>query len=89
MITQANEVSFQELERIVDEIRKQDNRLLELCMYALIRDTRIYNSELDDINKLKLMKTIKDNLNDDTYTLRKKLIDVYDNGDNNLFSLVK
>lgn len=89
MITQANEASFQELERIVDEIRKQDNRLLELCMYALIRDTRIYNSELDDINKLKLMKTIKDNLNDDTYTLRKKLINVYDNGDNNLFSLVK
>ena len=33
--------------------------------------------ELDDVTKLKLMATIKNNLNNDTYTLRKKLIDVW------------
>lgn len=73
-----NETSFNELERLIDVLRQQDNRLLELCMYALIRDTKIYTHELDDVNKLKLMKTIKDNLTDDTYTLRKKLIDVWE-----------
>ena len=72
------DASFSELERMVNELRKQDNRLLELCMFALIRDTKIYNGELDDVTKLKLMKTIKDNLNSDTYTLRLKLIDVYE-----------
>ena len=74
--------SFKELEIIINNIRKENNRLLELCMFALIRDTKIYNHELDDVTKLKFMNTIKNNINDDTYTLRKKLIDVWsDNND--------
>ena len=74
--------SFKELEIIINDIRKENNRLLELCMFALIRDTKIYNHELDDVTKLKFMNTIKNNINDDTYTLRKKLIDVWsDNND--------
>ena len=77
MIVPTYESSYKELEIIVDSIRKENNRLLELCMYALIRDTKIYNHELDDVTKLKLINTIKNNLNDDTYTLRKKLIDVW------------
>lgn len=44
-------------------------------------DLRIqYNHELDDVNKLKLMNTIRNNLNNDTYTLRNKLIKVWENG---------
>ena len=69
--------SFRELETIIDNIRKEHNRLLELCMYALIRDTKIYNHGLDDVTKLKFMSVIKNNIYDDTYTLRKKLIDIW------------
>ena len=72
--------SFKDLENIADDLRIQYNQLLELCMYALIRDTKIYNHELDDVNKLKLMNTIRNNLNNDTYTLRNKLIKVWENG---------
>ena len=75
--------SFKDLENIVDDLRIQYNQLLELCMYALIRDTKIYNHVLDDVNKLKLMNTIRNNLNNDTYTLRNKLIKVWENGDDN------
>lgn len=79
--------TLEELEAITDSIRKENNRLLELCMYALIRDTNIYNRELDDINKLKFMSIIKNNLNDDTYTLRQKLINVWTEYDINDTSL--
>ena len=70
--------SFRDLDNIIDDLRKQYNRLLELCMYALIRDTKIYNRELDDINKLKLMETIRKNMNTDTHTLRNMLIEVFE-----------
>ncbi len=58
-----------------ERLKLQNNRLLELCMYALIRDTKIYNHELDNTNILKFTSIIENNLNDDTYTLRKKIID--------------
>ena len=58
-------------------LRQENNRLLELCMYSLIRDTKIYNHELDDITKEKFIDTIKYNLSDDSYTLRKKIIDIW------------
>lgn len=68
---------FKELDLTIAEIRKENTRLLELCMYGLIRDTKIYNREIDDVTKLKFMSTIKNNLTDDTYTLRKKLINIW------------
>ena len=34
----------------VEDLIQIKNRLLELCMYALIRDTKIYNHELDDVH---------------------------------------
>lgn len=73
--------SFKDLENIEDELRQRYNRLLELCMYALIRDTSIINHELDEVNKLKFMSIINKNLNWDTYTLRQKLINWWKNGD--------
>ena len=66
--------SFRNLESTMDDLRKQYNRLLELCMYSLIRDTEIYKHELDDITKLSFMEIIRKNMDDDTYTLRNKLI---------------
>ena len=50
-------------------------------MYALIRDTKIYNHELDDVCKCKFMAVILTNLNDDTFTLRKKLLETWENID--------
>lgn len=47
--------SFRNLESTMDDLRKQYNRLLELCMYSLIRDTEIYKHELDDVTKLSFM----------------------------------
>lgn len=58
----------------VEDLIQIKNRLLELCMYALIRDTEIYNHEIDDVYKCKFMAVILTNLNDDTFTLRKKLL---------------
>lgn len=69
--------SFKDLENTVEELRIQYNQLLELCMYALIRDTKIYNHELDDVTKLKFMNIIRTNLDADTHTLRKHLIEVW------------
>lgn len=66
--------SFRNLEYTMDCLRKQYNRLLELCMYSLIRDTEIYKHELDDVTKLSFMEIIRKNMDDDTYTLRDKLI---------------
>lgn len=65
------------VQNYVEMIEKENNRLLELCMYSLIRDTKIYNHELDDITKEKFIDTIKYNLSDDSYTLRKKIIDIW------------
>ena len=65
----------------VEELINIKNRLLELCMFALIRDTKIYNHELDDVCKCKFMAVILTNLNDDTFTLRKKLLETWENID--------
>lgn len=73
-------VSFNDLEYTVEELKKQYNRLLELCMYVLISSTKIYNHELDTIHQLKFMSIIRENLNDDTSTLRKKIINYWENG---------
>ena len=62
----------------VEDLISLKNRLLELCMYALIRDTKIYNHELCDLIKLKFMDIILHNLTDDTYTLRNKLIEAWE-----------
>lgn len=39
---------YQEIENILEEIRHENNQLLELCMFALIRDTKIYNKYLSN-----------------------------------------
>lgn len=62
----------------VEDLIQIKNRLLELCMYALIRDTKIYNHELDDVHKCKFMVVILTNLNDDTFSLRKKLLETWE-----------
>ena len=73
--------SFKDLEATVDDLRKQYNKLLELCMYALIRDTKIYYHELDSVTKLQFMSIIRNNLNSDTYTLRNYIIATWNGKD--------
>lgn len=58
----------------VENLIALNNRLLEICVYALIRDTEIYNHELDTLTKLSFMDIIMKNLNDDTETLKNKLL---------------
>ena len=58
----------------VEKLIALNNRLLELCIYALIRDTPIYKHELETLTKLKFMDIIMKNLNDDTGTLKDKLL---------------
>lgn len=63
--------------RALEEVQKLialNNRLLEICIYALIRETPIYKHELDTLTKLKFMDIIMKNLNDDTGTLQDKLL---------------
>lgn len=58
----------------VEKIIGINNRLLELCIYALIRDTPIYKHELATPTKLQFMDIIMENLDDDTGTLKDKLL---------------
>lgn len=58
----------------VEKLIALNNRLLEICIYALIRETPIYKHELDTLTKLKFMDIIMKNLNDDTGTLKDKLL---------------
>ena len=64
----------------IQKLEQENQRLLELCMYALIRDTKIYNHELANDTKQAFMKIIKENINDDTYMLRCRILN-YWNGD--------
>ena len=58
----------------VEKLININNRLLEICIYALIKNTKLYNHELDTLTKLEFMDIILNNLNDDTCTLRNKLL---------------
>lgn len=63
--------------RAIEEVQNLiniNNRLLEICIYSLIRNTKLYNHELDTLTKLEFMDIILKNLNDDTRTLRNKLL---------------
>lgn len=55
------------------QLKEQNERLLELCMYALISPTKIYNHELADNTKQVFKDIIKNNLECDTFTLREKI----------------
>ena len=65
-----NNKALEEVEKLI----ALNNRLLEICIYALIRETPIYKHELDTLTKLKFMDIIVKNLNDDTGTLKDKLL---------------
>ena len=59
------------------ELKEQNERLLELCMYALISSTKIYNHELANDTKKLFIDIIKNNLNYDTYILKNKLLEAW------------
>lgn len=69
-----NNKALEEVEKLI----ALNNRLLELCVYALIRDTPIYKRELATPTKLKFMDIIMENLDDDTGTLQEKLLMEWD-----------
>lgn len=59
------------------QLKEQNERLLELCMYALISSTKIYNHELANDTKKSFINIIKNNLNYDTYILKNKLLEAW------------
>ncbi len=59
------------------QLKEQNERLLELCMYALISSTKIYNHELANDTKKLFIDIIKNNLNYDTYILKNKLLEAW------------
>lgn len=69
-----NNKALEEVEKLI----ALNNRLLEICIYALIRETPIYKHELDTLTKLKFMDIIMENLDDDTGTLQEKLLMEWD-----------
>lgn len=69
-----NNKALEEVEKLI----YTNKRLLELCVYALIRDTPIYKHELETLTKLNFMDIIMENLDDDTGTLQEKLLMEWD-----------
>lgn len=69
-------LSIETAQKLV-RLEKENNRLLELCMYALISSTKIYELELANDTKQSFISIIKNNLDDDTYTLREKIKDCW------------
>ena len=69
-----NNKALEEVEKLI----YTNKRLLELCVYALIRDTPIYKHELETLIKLNFMDIIMENLDDDTGTLQEKLLMEWD-----------
>lgn len=61
---------------------KENKRLYELVMYSIL-PKRIYNHELAADTKEAFIKIIKDNLNEETVTIRTKIEEYWDNMGNN------
>lgn len=71
-------ISILELENA--ELKKENKRLYELCMYSLISTTKIYNHELANDTKQAFIKIIRDNLEEDSNTIRSKIKDYWYKG---------
>lgn len=56
-----------------EELQKENNRLLELCMYALL-PKNIYNHELAGDTRKTFMNIIKSNLDKDTCSIRYEIV---------------
>lgn len=59
------------------ELGSENERLLELCMFALL-PKRIYEHELADKTKEAFKNIIKQNINEDTYTIRNEIVRYWD-----------
>lgn len=59
------------------ELGSENERLLELCMFALL-PKRIYEHELADKTKEAFKNIIKQNINEDTHTIRNKIVRYWD-----------
>ena len=69
--------TYDELQQENQQLKEQNERLLELCMYALISSTKIYNHKLANDTKKSFINIIKNNLNYDTYILKNKLLEAW------------
>lgn len=65
------------LPKIKSAIEKENDRLLELCMFALL-PKRIYEHELADKTKEAFKNIIKQNINEDTHTIRNEIVRYWD-----------
>lgn len=58
---------------LIEEILQENNRLLELCMFALL-PKKIYNHELSNSTKEAFKNIITQNINEDTHTIRNEIV---------------
>lgn len=61
----------------MSRIENNNERLLELCMFALL-PKRIYEHELADKTKEAFKNIIKQNINEDTHTIRNEIVRYWD-----------
>ena len=61
----------------MSRIENNNERLLELCMFALL-PKRIYEHELADKTKEAFKNIIKQNINEDTHIIRNEIVRYWD-----------
>lgn len=71
---------IEELQQENQQLKKQNERILELCMYALISPTKIYNHELANNTKDAFINIIRNNLDKDTFSIREKIKKFWETG---------
>lgn len=76
-------VEYKKFWYYITNLQQENKRLYELCMYALISSTKIYNHELAINTKQSFIKIIKENLQEDTFTIRDKIKKYWETGDSN------
>lgn len=68
-IAKDGNIIIQKQQVAIDILQNKNERLLELCMFALL-PKRIYEHELADKTKEAFKDIIKQNINKDTHTIR-------------------
>lgn len=76
-IAKDGNIIIQKQQVAIDILQNKNERLLELCMFALL-PKKIYEHELADKTKEAFKNIIKQNINEDTHTIRNEIVRYWD-----------